>query len=359
VAYYPSRIFLVALLIAVNGFFAGAEVALLSVRHSRLRQMAENGAAGAQAALNLLSNPGRLLSVTQVGVTLASLGLVGILESRHALRERIERLLDFRPPRQAGLTRASWFGIALFAAVAVPMGHAQEGQGNSTAMDSEHTLTMKVNPTVFIKNVQAEAAGVLRAPTDVVSNILQDLVLGEGVDCLPPHELVFDADTGEIATTNSADAVTVIRQVIEPFWNSQSHGGFQDQSSLARCPLRSLAQYLHAGVGDKRMLAAGSLQGMADKIREALPLHNLYLYWIAPSRRLPHLSQFRRLARLNRGRRTTASRRAGCSGYWLQNLQSRGRLCGRRCPIWLLTSGPAALRSRTPFGISVRRECLW
>ena len=69
------RILFVVLLIAVNGFFAGAEVALLSVRHSRLRQMAEEGQAGAQAALSLLSNPGRLLSVTQVGVTLASLGL--------------------------------------------------------------------------------------------------------------------------------------------------------------------------------------------------------------------------------------------------------------------------------------------
>ena len=69
------RLLLVVILIAINGFFAGAEVALLSVRHSRLRQMAEEGQAGAQAALNLLSNPGRLLSVTQVGVTLASLGL--------------------------------------------------------------------------------------------------------------------------------------------------------------------------------------------------------------------------------------------------------------------------------------------
>ena len=67
--------FLVASLIAVNAFFAGAEASLLSVRHSRLRQMAEEGSAGAQAALNLLSNPGRLLSVTQIGVTLASLGL--------------------------------------------------------------------------------------------------------------------------------------------------------------------------------------------------------------------------------------------------------------------------------------------
>jgi putative hemolysin len=71
----PVRILLVVLLIAMNGFFAAAEVALLSVRQSRLRQMAADGHAGAQAALNLLSNPGRLLSVTQVGVTLASLGL--------------------------------------------------------------------------------------------------------------------------------------------------------------------------------------------------------------------------------------------------------------------------------------------
>jgi putative hemolysin len=75
VTHSPFSILLVVLLIAVNGFFAGAEVSLLSVRHSRLRQMAADGQAGAQAALNLLSNPGRLLSVTQVGVTLASMGL--------------------------------------------------------------------------------------------------------------------------------------------------------------------------------------------------------------------------------------------------------------------------------------------
>ena len=73
--YSPFQLLVVVLLIAVNGFFAGAEVALLSVRPSRLRQMAAEGQAGAQAALTLLSHPGRLLSLTQVGVTLASLGL--------------------------------------------------------------------------------------------------------------------------------------------------------------------------------------------------------------------------------------------------------------------------------------------
>jgi putative hemolysin len=69
------RFLILLLILAMNGFFAAAEVSLVSVRQSRLRELAEQGQAGAQVALTLLSNPGRLLSVTQVGVTLASLGL--------------------------------------------------------------------------------------------------------------------------------------------------------------------------------------------------------------------------------------------------------------------------------------------
>lgn len=69
------RLAILVLILATNGFFAAAEVSLISVRQSRLRAMAEEGQAGARAALSLLSNPGRLLSVTQLGVTLASLGL--------------------------------------------------------------------------------------------------------------------------------------------------------------------------------------------------------------------------------------------------------------------------------------------
>ena len=73
--HYGYRFLLIAFIIAVNGFFAAAEVALLSVRQSRLKAMVEEGQAGAQAALSLLANPERLLSVIQVGVTLASLVL--------------------------------------------------------------------------------------------------------------------------------------------------------------------------------------------------------------------------------------------------------------------------------------------
>src|SRR4249920_4039060 len=74
-SYYGLRIALLFLILAANAFFAAAEVSLLTARKSRLRQLADEGDKGAKAALSLLANPERLLSVTQVGVTLATLGL--------------------------------------------------------------------------------------------------------------------------------------------------------------------------------------------------------------------------------------------------------------------------------------------
>lgn len=69
------RLILLVAIVALNGFFAAAEVSLLSVRRSRLNELAERGNVAARAALGLLAHPSRLLSATQVGVTLASLGL--------------------------------------------------------------------------------------------------------------------------------------------------------------------------------------------------------------------------------------------------------------------------------------------
>ncbi len=69
------RLVILFVILAANGFFAAAEVSIVSVRQSRLRELAQSGNTGAQSALSLLANPGRLLSVTQFGVTLASLGL--------------------------------------------------------------------------------------------------------------------------------------------------------------------------------------------------------------------------------------------------------------------------------------------
>jgi putative hemolysin len=65
---------IVALLIILNGFFAMAELALVSSRRPRLAAMAERGSSGARVALRLLDNQARFLSSVQIGIT-----LIGVL----------------------------------------------------------------------------------------------------------------------------------------------------------------------------------------------------------------------------------------------------------------------------------------
>ena len=65
----------IAFLIVLNGFFAMAELAVVSARRPRLAAMAEQGkAGGARAALRLLENQPRFLSSVQIGIT-----LIGVL----------------------------------------------------------------------------------------------------------------------------------------------------------------------------------------------------------------------------------------------------------------------------------------
>jgi putative hemolysin len=73
-SYFGYRLLLLVFIVAFNALFASAEMALISVRQSRLRELAANGNVGAQAALSLLSKPERFLSTVQVGLTLAGLG---------------------------------------------------------------------------------------------------------------------------------------------------------------------------------------------------------------------------------------------------------------------------------------------
>ena len=69
------RLLLVGGLVAANAFFVVAEFALVRVRPTRLRELADQGHSSAQVAIRLAAQMDQLLSGTQLGVTMASLGL--------------------------------------------------------------------------------------------------------------------------------------------------------------------------------------------------------------------------------------------------------------------------------------------
>lgn len=124
---------------------------------------------------------------------LLSLGLVGILESRGALRRRIERLVDFRAPRRAGLTLVSLLGIFMFSAVAVPMGEAPAAKpvkpmtlADAAAPSSEAVATFKIGTPLPMKEMVEKllTAGITSPPTIFIYNTNGFLMLRSSVEQL-------------------------------------------------------------------------------------------------------------------------------------------------------------------------------
>jgi putative hemolysin len=64
------EILLVFALILANGFFSGAEMAIVASRRGRLRQLADAGDKAAKTALELASSPDQFLPTVQIGITL-------------------------------------------------------------------------------------------------------------------------------------------------------------------------------------------------------------------------------------------------------------------------------------------------
>ena len=64
-----TDILIILLLILINGFFVGAEIAFVSVRRTRLDELAEAGDRRAKRAQKLMRDPGRFLAVIQVAIT--------------------------------------------------------------------------------------------------------------------------------------------------------------------------------------------------------------------------------------------------------------------------------------------------
>ncbi|MGC8633647.1 MAG: hemolysin family protein [Candidatus Limnocylindrales bacterium] len=69
----------VAVLVACNAIFVAAEIALVTIRRSRVDQLVEDGHPSARRLDRLLQRPGRFLAVTQLGIT-----FIGFLASAFA-----------------------------------------------------------------------------------------------------------------------------------------------------------------------------------------------------------------------------------------------------------------------------------
>jgi putative hemolysin len=93
------EIFIILLLILLNGVFSMSEIALISSRKSRLESSAKKGNSSAKTALDLANSPNKFLSTVQIGITL--IGILTGIYSGKAITEDVKNILlqiDFLAP---------------------------------------------------------------------------------------------------------------------------------------------------------------------------------------------------------------------------------------------------------------------
>jgi putative hemolysin len=73
------QLFVIVVLTLLEGVFVAAEIALVTMRRTRIEQLADEGNASAARVKRLIAQPGRFLAVTQIGLT-----FIGFLASAYA-----------------------------------------------------------------------------------------------------------------------------------------------------------------------------------------------------------------------------------------------------------------------------------
>jgi len=105
-----GRLLAIILLLLLNAFFVGAEFALVRSRRTRLEAMTRSGDRLARFALRANSNISRMLSASQLGVTLASLGLGWVAGAT---------LTDFYAGLSGPVALDVWLGVTVGGALAL------------------------------------------------------------------------------------------------------------------------------------------------------------------------------------------------------------------------------------------------
>jgi putative hemolysin len=158
-------ILMILLLIAVNGVFVMAEMAVVSSRRPRLQQLANEGSRGAQIALELAANPDRFLATTQIGITLIAI-LAGAY-GEHTLTNRLSAHLE-SIPRLAPYSESLAFGIVVVAITYVSLVAGELLPKRLALHNSERIAAAMSGFMQFVSRVCAPLVALISRSTQVV-----------------------------------------------------------------------------------------------------------------------------------------------------------------------------------------------
>jgi putative hemolysin len=149
------QLLVVLILVVIEAVFVAAEIALVTLRHSRIEQLIDEGHRNARRVKRLVEDPARFLAVAQIGVT-----FVGFLASAYAAVNLAAHLADLIAQVQVLKGPSGWLAVLLV-----------------TMLLAAFTIVVgELVPKTFALAYPDRVALALAGPLDVVGKILGPLV---------------------------------------------------------------------------------------------------------------------------------------------------------------------------------------
>lgn len=147
-----TNLIIIFLLLFANGFFVASEFALVSVRQTRISQLANEGNNTAKITVKALKELDKYIAATQLGITIASIGLGWVGEA--TLAAIIHPLFDFLPGISGNIATHSIAVAVSFALITFMHVVLGELMPKSIALQyPEKTTLIVTRPLVFTAKV--------------------------------------------------------------------------------------------------------------------------------------------------------------------------------------------------------------
>ena len=191
------RLVAVLLLVLANGFFVAAEFALVSVRRTRIATLVADGNTRARWVQKAIDDPDRFIAATQLGITLASLGLGWVGEP--ALSGFLMPIIEWFPVEiestvSHSLSSALAFSIITFLHVVV----GELAPKSIALQNPEKTSLAVAQPTVWTERIFKPFIWLLNGSGNA-------LLRFAGVKPASGHELVHSVDELKMLVKASAE----------------------------------------------------------------------------------------------------------------------------------------------------------
>ncbi len=192
------RIFAVLLLVLANGFFVSAEFALVSVRRTRVAELVNKGNRAARWVQKAIDDPDSVIAATQLGITLASLGLGWIGEP--VLAQLLEPIVNLLPESiRSGVSHGISAGLA-FALITFLHVVVGELAPKSIALQRpERTSLLVAQPTIWTEWLFKPFIWVLNGAGNALLRLL-------GFQSAEGHEMVHSVTELKMLVHASAES---------------------------------------------------------------------------------------------------------------------------------------------------------